>query len=154
EDFDRDEAEELRRKMASNDFSWAPAVQLVSPEVLHGNSGAYAASTRTVYLNHDIPGKFERAFVYLEELGHHLDTLLKTTDSAGDEGALFRIFMTGEQVSADELALIRQEDDHGSITINGKDIEVEFLSCWVICSIGSAVWNGIKGGAGWVWKGA
>jgi hypothetical protein len=153
--YDRAKAEAIRQQILGGDFSWAPKVRIVGEESLAGSRGAYEAKSGTVYLSSSIPSKFERTFVYLEELGHHLDTLLNTADAPGDEGALFRIALTRQAVEKQMLDLMRADNHAGAMVIDGQSIEVEFLwgVDWII-GIGSATWNGLKTGAGYVWKGA
>jgi hypothetical protein len=151
--YDHAAGEELRQKMVRGDFSWTPVVHLTTSAKLGGHLGAYAASTRTVYLDGTVPNQLVRAFVYLEELGHHIDTLLNKADAKGDEGTLFRMNMVGERFTPDIMAQIRNGSDQGTIVIDGQVIQVEFLFGWVTDFLGAA-WGGIKSGAGWVWKGA
>jgi hypothetical protein len=62
----------------------------------------------------------------LEEIGHKLDRLLNgTVDSPGDEGAIFRLLAIGYDVSAQTLAGLKSQDDHGVITVDGQSIEIE-----------------------------
>lgn len=156
-EYDRNVGQYLRRKMANGDFSWTPPIELVTAETLIGRLGAYGADTNTVYLSEQVPNQHQAVLVYLEELGHHIDTLLNARDTHGDEGALFRINMVGEELAPDVNDEIRQRDDHGVIIVNEKAITVEFFSFnpidWVK---GGAkwTWKGIKSTSGWVWKGA
>jgi hypothetical protein len=154
-DYDRVKAEAIRQQILRRDFSWAPKVRIVADESLAGSRGAYEAKSGTVYLSSSIPSKFERTFVYIEELGHHLDTLLNTADARGDEGALFRIALTRQAVEKQMLELIRADNHAGTMVLDGQSIEVEFLwgVDWII-GVGSAAWNGLKTGAGYIWKGA
>ena len=153
--YDHEKAETIRQLILKGDFSWAPKVRIVADELLNGMRGAYSAKSGTVFVSKSVPSKLERTFIYIEELGHHLDTLLNTSDAPGDEGALFRIALTGEAVGQDMISLIRADNHVGSIMIDGQAIDVEFLwgLDWLVDAAGAA-WNGIKTGAGYVWKGA
>ena len=81
-----------------------------------------------VYINKDMaasdPAKAAQTFV--EEAGHHLDAQLNTVDTQGDEGEMFRRVLGGEQLSAQQVADIRNENDNGTITVDGKQVQVEF----------------------------
>ena len=62
----------------------------------------------------------------LEEIGHKIDRLLNgSIDSPGDEGAIFRLLATGQNLSADTLAELKIEDDHATIKVDGQFIVVE-----------------------------
>jgi hypothetical protein len=81
--------------------------------------------------------------------------LLNQSDSPGDEGALFRVALTGEAMSADLMSLLRSDNHVGTIIVNGVAVDVEFFSIGGFLSgLVSGAWNGIKTGAGYVWKGA
>jgi len=54
--------------------------------------GAYASSGETIYLNQDwlaTASEEDALAVLMEELGHHLDNVVKERDTLGDEGAIF-----------------------------------------------------------------
>src|SRR6185503_1007552 len=104
-----------------------PPVQFVSRETLQGGNGAYNQADGVIYIAEDLkndPAKMQSVFI--EEAGAHLDAMLNKSDTAGDEGELFRRLMSGEKLSSTEIAAIRAENDHGVITVNGKKVEVEF----------------------------
>ncbi|MFH0900022.1 MAG: hypothetical protein V2A73_05275 [Pseudomonadota bacterium] len=151
-DFDRDTAEVIRKEILLRDFTWAPPVQLVAPGSIPALA-AYAPSTGVIYLDESVPSTALRVLVYLEEVGHHLDTLLSAEDTPGDEGALFRMFLTSTQVSSEVVEAMRLNEDRGEIIVNGRIVEVEFLFGWLKKALGWA-WGGIKTGGKWVWSGA
>jgi hypothetical protein len=49
--------------------------------------------------------------VYSEEVDAFLDTKLNTSDSIGDEGELFRKLLAGQNLTAEEKAAIRADND-------------------------------------------
>lgn len=153
--YDHEKAESIRQQILREDFSWAPRVEIVSDDFLHGMLGAYSVTAGTVYVSKSVPSKFERTFIYIEELGHHLDSLLNKQDAPGDEGAMFRIALTREAVAPEMMDLIRGDNHTGMIVIDGQQVQVEFLwgVDWLLGGLGAA-WNGIKTGAGYIWKGA
>jgi mersacidin/lichenicidin family type 2 lantibiotic len=156
-EYDLKVGQYLRRKMAHGDFSWTPSVQLVTAEILNGRLGAYRADTNTIYLSEQVSNQHQAVLVYLEELGHHIDTLLKASDTEGDEGALFRTNMVGEKLPPYVIAEIYQRDDQGVIAVEGRAITVEFFSFNPIDWVKDGAkwtWGGIKSASGWVWKGA
>ena len=92
-----------------------------------GVDGAYAADSGTVFLDDSLrerPG--DLLDTYTEELGHHVDALLGGTDVAGDEGAIFRDALLGSASGEATPERLREENDHGSIFIDGREIAVEF----------------------------
>jgi Domain of unknown function (DUF4114)/SdrD B-like domain/von Willebrand factor type A domain/Bacterial Ig-like domain/Putative Ig domain len=66
--------------------------------------------------------------VLLEEMGHYLDSQLNELDAPGDEGAIFAKLVQNQPFAAGELARLQAEDDHGILTVNGQEIEVEQAS--------------------------
>ena len=96
-----------------------------------------------VYINRDMAAadQAKAAQTFVEEAGHHLDATLNRADTKGDEGEMFRRVLAGEQLSTQEISAIRNENDHGTVTLDGKKVEVEF---WSFDPIG---WAGDVGGA-------
>jgi len=97
-------------------------VQLLSAEIMGVARAAFAAQgpdgTPVVYLNSDwldagaSPDDITAAL--LEEAGHRLDVLMNDEkDSTGDEGEIFSEAVLGIVVSAEKLAQIQTENDHG-----------------------------------------
>jgi Ca2+-binding RTX toxin-like protein/peptidoglycan/xylan/chitin deacetylase (PgdA/CDA1 family) len=115
-----------------------PTVQLVAAETLHGAGGAYDSQRDTIYVSKEFVAghandvaAVER--VLLEELGHAIDARLGAAgsgfgDSPGDEGAIFAKLVMGEALPAAELAALKAEDDHGTITVAGESTPVEFAA--------------------------
>jgi hypothetical protein len=127
--YDHTKAEELRHKALAGDFSWLPRVEFVDSQSMSGGNGAYDAKNGVVYLDRELAKRDPKlaASTYVEEAGHHLDTMLKTSDTQGDEGEMFRRLMAGEKLTAAQVQAIRSENDKGTITVNGKQVEVEFF---------------------------
>lgn len=139
--YDVEKAEELRRKALAGDFSWLPRVEYASDAELRGANGAYDAQNGVIYLNESKRGDPALlAKTFLEEAGHHLDTLIHTGDAKGDEGELLRRLLSGEKLTTEQIAAIRAENDRGVIVVDGKAIEVEF---WLDDAVG-ALSDGFK----------
>ncbi|MEM7201937.1 MAG: hypothetical protein AAF628_16845 [Planctomycetota bacterium] len=138
--YDRVEAESLRQRALDGDFSFLPEVRYVGSESLGGANGAYDQEAGVVYINEDLKGTELAQSTFVEEAGHHIDTLVNGADTAGDEGEMFRRLMSGEKLSDAQIADIRAENDMGTITVDGKQIEVEF---W---GLGDA-WDSVKDAA-------
>ena len=134
--YDAAQGEALRTRALGGDVRWLPEIRFTTDATLRGGNGCYEADTGTVFLN---AGKrTDRALMiqtFLEEAGHHLDTLLNRSDARGDEGEIFRRVLSGETLSSAALAQIRAENDHASIVVHGVRKEVEF---WFWDDIGRA----------------
>ncbi len=119
--------EGLRQRALAGDFSFLPKARFVSSGELNGNHAAYDASSGTILLNENLKSNPRMlADYYAEEAGHHMDTFFGKGDAVGDEGELLRHALNGTSLNEIELAAIRAEDDRGTITVDGKQIEVEF----------------------------
>jgi serralysin len=110
-----------------------PSVRMLPADALGGAKAAYAADGDTIFISAEFvrqhattPGAIER--VLLEELGHAIDARLGDADSPGDEGAIFARVVLGETISPVELGALRAENDHGTITVDGRTVEVEFAA--------------------------
>jgi hypothetical protein len=136
--YDMAKAEQFRQAALRGDYSWLPPIKFVSGEMLGGGNGCFSAEDGCVYLNADLKDDPKMlARVYVEETGHFIDTQVNKNDAAGDEGELFRRILSGEHLTADTVAAIKAENDHGTIVVDGKVKEVEF---W----FGSDIVNGVK----------
>lgn len=124
--YDKAAAEDFRQSAINNDFSWLPVVKYASSADLGGALGAFHASSNTIFINETLHGTAAERDVFTEEVGHFLDSQVNTSDSAGDEGAIFCQLLKGEKLSTDALAQLRSENDQGTITINGEVLDVEF----------------------------
>jgi hypothetical protein len=126
--YDKDLAEQYRQRALAGDYGWLPDVKFVDAETLGGANGAYNAQEGVVYINEDLaaadPHKAAQTFV--EEAGHHLDANLNTADTQGDEGEMFRRVLSGEKLTEAQIDEIRRDDDRGTITVDGKQVAVEF----------------------------
>lgn len=108
-------------------FANTPSVVLLEDGLLKGAAGAYSADRDTIYLaasltqNDDLLGQ-----VWLEEYGHALDQRFNPgEETAGDEGELFRHTVLGTDLTNAELSRIRQENDWGTLLLDGTPIVVE-----------------------------
>ncbi|HEY6514385.1 MAG TPA: DUF4157 domain-containing protein [Burkholderiaceae bacterium] len=159
--YDKATAEQFRQQALAGDFSFLPEVKFVDANTLGGANGAYNAEEGVVYINKDMaasdPAKAAQTFV--EEAGHHLDAQLNTVDTQGDEGEMFRRVLGGEQLSAQQVADIRNENDKGTITVDGKEVQVEFWNPFKAIgdaakAVGGAIVDGAKAVGGAIVDGA
>ena len=137
EKYNKQEAENIRQQTLSGDFSWMPNVEVVKGSTLADTSvtqgsgvglGAYDSASDTIYLSEELlAGDPQKAVnILTEEVDHAIDTRVNTSDSAGDEGELFASLVGGEKLSAAQIQAVRSENDHGTIEIDGKTVEVEY----------------------------
>ena len=135
--YDQQAGEALRQQALAGDFSWLPSIVVVDSSVLADQSGtqgagsglgAYDAANDRIILSRDLLNDdFSAALdILTEEVGHALDTRLNTSDTAGDEGAVFARLSAGDALNASELSALRSENDSGTITIDGQQVEVEY----------------------------
>ena len=119
---------DLVSEWSEGSFGNLPPVVLLPGANMPGAAGAYAASSGTIYLNATwLAGAEALAVqaVLTEELGHHLDALLNSSDTPGDEGALFAALLMGEALSAGQRAALQAEDDGGIVMVAGAAVAVE-----------------------------
>jgi hypothetical protein len=125
--YNAEAAESFRMRTLKGDFSWLPKIEIRDDRTLKGANGAFEESRNVVHINEKLLNRPEKAAqVYSEEVGHFLDTKIKTTDTPGDEGEMFRRLLAGEKLTDADKAHIRADNDHGAISINGKSAQVEF----------------------------
>jgi YD repeat-containing protein len=121
----------VRQQWLDGDFSLIPEVRVVSDGELGSANGGYAASLDEILVSADFLARHEGdlaavAGLLLEEIGHKLDRVLNgTLDSPGDEGAIFRLLVTGQPVSDEMLATLKAQDDRSVIVLDGNAVEVE-----------------------------
>ena len=121
-----EEAEALRQQWLDGSFLDEVDVSLSSS--LEGAMGAYAAATNTIYLSSDFLANGtlpEITAVFLEEYGHAVDARLNSTDTVGDEGAIFSALVRGETLNDRQLQALRTEDDTTEIVVDGEVVSVE-----------------------------
>jgi len=158
DNYDQKAAENIRQHTLAGDFSWMPDIKVVDGTSLADTSGtqrskgsksglaAYDSESDTIYLSKALlagdPKK--AADVLTEEVGHAIDARVNTSDSAGDEGELFSKLVGGEKLSAAQIQALRTENDHGTIEIDGKAIEVEYFKLPSLSDIGNALSSGAQ----------
>jgi hypothetical protein len=87
----------LAEALAQGDFSGLPTVELMADDELPGARSHFSESSQTVFLNTSwLAGSDQDAV--LHELtvrwGEHLDVLLNTSDTPGDEGRNFAALLS------------------------------------------------------------
>jgi Ca2+-binding RTX toxin-like protein len=129
--FDESIALGIASELQSGHLSAIPEIQVLSGGELGTANGAYAAALDRIFVSADFLAQHVSdidaiAELLLEEIGHKFDQLLNGgVDSAGDEGAIFRLLVTGQSLSAENLAGLRAIDDSAVINVAGRSLIVE-----------------------------
>jgi hypothetical protein len=119
----------LVSEWSEGDFSQLPPVVVLSGSVMPGAAGAYAISSGTIYLNAEwlqSAGQSRVLEVLTEELGHHMDGLLNTSDTPGDEGDVFSSILNTasflNEVSGVEEGIVLVDDQHIGVEFSYESI--------------------------------
>jgi hypothetical protein len=126
---------ELVREWSQGGFRNLPPVVLLPASAMPGAVGAYAISTGTIYLNQDwlaSANKDRVIGVLTEELGHHLDRILNSKDTPGDEGALFSVLSNGQGLGEAALLAAKNQDDRSIVFLGDQVIQVENASATAV----------------------
>ncbi len=121
---------ELLELAKQGQFPLPENIQFLDPTTLQGADGAYSPiNGGTLFLDQTLLSNPDRLFqVFTEEAAHHLDNLLGEKDAEGDEGEIFaKGLAQGEPLNNEELLQAKIERDQGTITVNGQELEVEFV---------------------------
>jgi hypothetical protein len=124
------EVEPLHKAWLAGDFSIFPQIEIRHANEINGAYGAFAVATNKIYLSKEFirengDNVTAIASVVLEEIGHKVDFLLNTEDSAGDEGNIFARLVRGEKLTEAELTALKQEDDSATVVVDGQAIKIE-----------------------------
>ncbi|AVQ73664.1 hypothetical protein B5D77_22380 [Microcystis sp. MC19] len=126
--YDVVKATQLRQQWQSRNFSQLPEIEVVSGAVLGTANGAYGISTNKIYLSESFLASASLdalVAVVLEEIGHFVDAQVNAEDSAGDEGEIFSGIVQGKVFESEQLKLLKAEDDHAIVSLDGKLVAIE-----------------------------
>ena len=126
DNYDTQAGEAIRQQTLAGDFSWIPEIRFVDEGVLGGAQGAYDSTNDRILIRAGLQNTALGSAVLTEEVGHALDNRLNTSDTAGDEGQLFRVLLSGETPSAEQREAMLLDNDHGTIVVDGEKVAVEF----------------------------
>ena len=108
-----------------------PSLQVVSFNNLNAN-GAFGEGTIYIseeFLQQNLGNPEAVGKVILEELGHYLDSQLNSTDSPGDEGAIFAAVVSQDGYSPLEIAALQGENDVSTLILpNRQEVQVELVN--------------------------
>lgn len=112
-----------------------PQIEVLSGQEMQGLQGAFDPITNTAYISRDFLGQNignpdEVSRVLLEEIGHAIDVRLNSSDSPGDEGAIFSAVVRDEKLNPKILSELQIENDFSSLLINGSKVFVESSDSW------------------------
>jgi len=104
-----------------------PQIEVRSDADLNGALGAFSAQTGKIYLSQSLAQEDSSRLVaiLLEEIGHYVDFQVNTSDSAGDEGAIFAELVQGYSLDSATLQCLKTEDDSTTLILDGQSIVVE-----------------------------
>ena len=127
--WDEETASNLINNIASK--QQLPSFEVVPFGNLNAN-GAFGEGTIYLsqeFLQQNLSNPEAVGKVILEELGHYLDSQLNSTDSPGDEGAIFAAVVTQDSYSPGEIAALQRENDVGTLTLlGGREVQVELVT--------------------------
>ena len=120
----------FQEEWQNQSFAALPPIRVLPSRRIGGANAAYVEEWNVILLSTnflrsawDSPTTIAR--VLLEEIGHFLDAQINTTDSPGDEGAIFAALVAGEDLSEQELELLRSEDDRSTVRLAGQLVTIE-----------------------------
>ena len=129
--------EEFNQQLVKSNFSSLPSIISLSESNMYGRIGAYSPRKKNIFVNREwlSTATFEDSTrVFNEEFGHHLDHILNSNDTKGDEGEYFaellQALKQGQSIHQADLGIETNEDDRGVVNYNGQLVEVEFLAKW------------------------
>lgn len=118
----------------------AAPVVVIAASAMPSAVGAYASSIGRIVLNGDwlrSASRQQALAVLSEELGHHLDALLNSRDTPGDEGELFAALLQSKAVPPAMREEMKAEDDRGWLLLDGQRVAVETSSSTVTLALSS-----------------
>ncbi|GGA59305.1 pre-peptidase C-terminal domain-containing protein [Okeania sp. KiyG1] len=129
-DLDFEKAAELAAAWGTGDFSDLPGIEVRPSNEINGAMGAFSTDTNTIYFSEEYlsanAGSGEAvAAVWLEEIGHFVDSVVNSQDAAGDEGDILSRLVRGDELSGLELELLKSEDDSAVIVLDGVEVAIE-----------------------------
>ena len=147
--FDRQQGLSVIESLVANNLDSLNIEVRPSQEINYGQ-GAYVAGSNTIYLaeqyvTENLGNPDAIASVIIEEIGHYVDWRANIEDAPGDEGAIFASSVTQEELSTEELAVLKTEDDSAQVNIDGETVTIEQAQ---IIFVNQAA-TGENGGTSW-----
>ncbi|MBD2484093.1 Calx-beta domain-containing protein [Planktothrix sp. FACHB-1365] len=128
--WDIQKAQSLTQDWLTGEFKGIPDIKIVSQADIDGANGAFADAIDTIYLSREFLAQNTAnpeavVDILLEETGHFIDSVVNSTDTAGDEGERFATVVQGKTLTPTELAAIQTEDDTATVVIDGQTLVIE-----------------------------
>jgi hypothetical protein len=111
---------DLNGRLAADNWSVIPRVEILSGAGMGGAIGAWAESTQTIYLNSDWLATAtgdQISAVLTEEFGHYLESEVNQRDTQGDEGELLSSILFGKDSKSTNIQSLRSENDAVLLTL-------------------------------------
>ncbi|MEB3341347.1 calcium-binding protein [Okeania sp.] len=129
-DLDLEKATELATVWGTGDFRGLPEIEVRSNSEMNGAMGAFSTETNTIYFSQEyLSGNADNAevvaAVWLEEIGHFVDSIVNSQDAVGDEGDIFSRLLRGDVLSGLELEFLQSQDDSAVVILDGVEIAIE-----------------------------
>ncbi|MGD1806788.1 hypothetical protein ACP6PL_15290, partial [Dapis sp. BLCC M126] len=129
-DINSQKLDNLRQKWLAQDFSNLPEVEIRSASEIDGANGAFSGDTNRIYIAEEFIVANEMnleaiADVFLEEIGHFVDSQINISDSPGDEGKIFASAVKGETLGTEKLSLLQTENDRATVNIENQFVHIE-----------------------------
>ncbi|WP_420758842.1 CHAP domain-containing protein [Nostoc sp. CALU 546] len=128
--WDRQAFQKVVQDVKQSGFRNLVEIDVLTGIQLNGANASFAQETNTIYFSEDFllnnaSNTEAITAVFHEEFGHWLDSKINTFDALGDEGELFQKIVHNESLNADNLFLLKTENDHSTIVIDGKSLSIE-----------------------------
>ena len=138
----------LEQQFSQGDFTALPEIEVRSADELSGALGVYLKEQDRIFLSEAFLARATQSqivAVILEEIGHSIDARINTTDSAGDEGAIFSALVRGVELSAVELQDLQTENNSIEVEIDGQTLIAEAASNVTVNSSQALSLDGVDG---------
>ncbi|MGH1395963.1 MAG: polysaccharide deacetylase [Trichormus sp.] len=117
--WDEDKAQAVIQGLIN--YTNIPNIKIVDSSVINGGQGAFSSFNNTIYLSQALLSDADKSVdVLIEELGHYIDSQINIQDTRGDEGAVFAVFVQGQELSQSQLAALKSEIDTTNVIIDGQ----------------------------------
>ena len=129
QDFDQGMASQVIRDLIDSNAN-LPNIEIRPAPEINGAYGAFSSTTNTIYLSNEfllshLDSPASIIDVFLEELGHFVDTQLNPHDAQGDEGAIFSALVRDAELTPSVLEELYMEDDSVIVELDGQLVQLE-----------------------------
>lgn len=128
DNFDQEKLAILVQDVVSNNSVFLSDITILPDNVLKNANGAFNSDKGSIYLSSSFVTQNDPnaiANVFLEEVGHYIDSKINVVDSPGDEGEIFALISQGRTIPEPVLQKLRNEDDKAFIKLNNQITSIE-----------------------------